>query len=397
MRQDRHEAAHRDRGSVRVAARRSAVKAEFDIRIISDLAELRSVEGAYDTLFRSCARPHIKSSFPYVVADAAASAAPGAWRGVAAFRGEALIGCLYGRRVPREVMGLAPPVFEIPADPLLGAADGERVLEGLLGALQDDQRDCLYVSFRHLSPPGFEALERCLRRLHRRFRWQWAGYGFHVDTSVSEAAFLKSLDGKKRRETDRRARRLALERVVDYVCDEVSDPELNAQRFEEFLALEDSGWKGSNHSSLKRRPELQRFFRELVASAARAGLMVWHALHIDGRPAAMALCLRSHGTLWQPKIAYDEAHARDCPGILLTHHLLKWCIADGGIDELNCISGAAWMEAWNPRKTHYRSVNLFNATLRSQLACQALTLRSAARAWRRGSNAPPLGYDKPCL
>lgn len=369
--------------------------ADLTIRLISDLAGLRSMEGAYHARFQSCARLHIKSSFPYVVADASTHAEPGAWRCVAAFQGGTLAGCLYGRRVPRKVMGLALPVFEVLSDPLVGGPDGDHVLDALIEALQDDQRDCLYVAFKSLSPPAFDALERCLRRLNRRFAWHWAGYGFHVDTSVSEADFLKGLDGKKRREIDRRERRLGAQRVIDYVCDEVPDAELNAQRYEEFIALEDSGWKGSNHSSLRRKPELQRFYRGVVEGASRAGMMVWHALRIDGRPAAMGLCLRSHGTLWQPKIAYDEAFAQDCPGILLTHRILKWCVARGEIHELNFGSGPAWVQTWNPLKTHYRSVNLFNAALKSRLACQALALRGAVRAWRRGRNAPPSGYDKP--
>lgn len=95
-------------------------------------------------------------------------------------------------------------------------------------------------------------------------------------------------------------------------------------------------------------------------------------------------------------MAYDEAHARDCPG-LLTHHMLKWCLARGDIHEMNSISGAAWMETWNPRKTHYRYLNLFNDTLKSQLAGHALRMRDAGQAWRRGRDAPPTGYDKPCL
>jgi hypothetical protein len=378
-------------------AERSTRQASLKIRIISDLAELRSIEGAYDALFRSCARPHIKSSFPYVIADASANTPPGAWRCIAAFEAEALTGCLYGRRVQRKVMGLTLPVFEIQADPLLGMQDGNRVLEGLLGALQDDQEDCLYVAFKLLSPPHFEVLDRYLRHMNRRFTWQWAGYGFHIDTSVSEAVFLQSMDGKKRREIDRRGRRLGAERAVEYVCDEDSDPELNAQRFEEFIALEDSGWKGSNQTSLKRRPGLECFYRELVAAASPAGMTVWHTLRIDGRPAAMCLCLRIHGTLWEYKIAYDEAYVRDCPGVLLTHRLLKWCIARGDINELNCISGAAWMQTWSPQKTHYRFLNLYNETLKSRLVRRVLALRNAARAWRRDRNAPPSGYDKPCL
>ncbi|MBK8163570.1 MAG: GNAT family N-acetyltransferase [Gammaproteobacteria bacterium] len=366
------------------------------IRIISDLAELKSIEGAYEALFRSCGRPHIKSSFPFVFADAA-TGTPGAWRCIAAYQDGALAGCLYGRREYRKVMRLSLPVFEIHADPLLAEQDGDRVLERLIGALQVEQQDCLYVVFRSLGPAGFDALERCLRRMNSRYAWQWAGYGFHIDTAVSEEAFLKGLDGKKRREIDRRARRLGTERVVEYVCDEDSNPELNARRYEEFLALEDSGWKGGNQSSLRHRAALGRFYRELVASASRAGLSVWHTLRIDGRPAAMGLCLRSHGTLWWPKVAYDEAHARNCPGILLTHHLLKWCVARSDIHEMNGISGAAWMETWNPRKTHYRYLNLFNDTLKSQLAGHALRMRSAGQDWRRDRDAPPTGYDKPCL
>lgn len=367
----------------------------LNICIISDLAGLRAIEGACDALFRSCAQPYIKSSFPYVIADATGLAAPGEWRCIAAFRGEVLAGCLYGRRVSRTVMGLALPVFELQTELLLEEPGGEYVLAALLAALQDDQSDCLYVAFKHLSPPAFEVLERCLRSMNRRFSWHWAGYVYHVDTSGTEAAFLGGLDGKKRREIDRRERRLGARHALEYVCDEGSDPVLDAQRLEEFIALEDSGWKGSRYSSIMRRAGMRQFYRELVMSASRAGQTVWHSLRIDGRPVAMYLCLRSHGTLWLPKVAYDEAFARDCPGILLTHRILKWCHARDDINEVNCTSGAAWMQSWNPQKRHLRNLNLYGATLKSQLAWQALTLRHAVRTWRQDKNAPPIGYDQP--
>ena len=71
------------------------------VRVIADRDELMSLEPAYHALFASSHRAHIGTSFPYVIADAGSSRASAGWRLFAAFEGESLVGCLYGRRTKR--------------------------------------------------------------------------------------------------------------------------------------------------------------------------------------------------------------------------------------------------------------------------------------------------------
>jgi hypothetical protein len=371
------------------------------VQVISAVAELRALEQQLHALFASCAAPHIGSAFPYLIADVAADLPHEPWRVYAAFRDGALVGSLFGRRLVRRIARRRLPVFQIGskfvADPLVHEADGEAVLRRLLEALQEDQSDCAMFEFRRLTPPAFEILQQCAEEMGLPFQWQWAGYGFKFDTSVARAQFLERIDGKGRRELNRRERRLAREHASEYVREQGLGAKADMERFESFMALEDSGWKGTNETSIRRRPGYEPYFRELVRSASRAGLLTWYALRVDGRTVAMYLALRSHATLWVPKVAYDEAFAVHSPGFLLKHHVLMQCLADPAIREVNNISGAHWAQLWNPARIQYRTATLFGRSLRSRLARGVLVTKDLVRR-ARGKPDPALrGYDRPFL
>lgn len=369
--------------------------------VIADRDELRSLERAYHELFASSHRAHIGSSFPYVIADTASSRVAAGWRLFAAFDGETLVGCLYGRRTTRTVFGVSLPMFEIgtefASDPLLRDRSNDHVLPSLIEALQQDQRDCVFFRFSRLSPESFGVVERSLRGTTLPFEWKWSGYGFRVDTSVSKAQLRAGLGKRRRQDIERRQRRLAEAYAVEYECCRDEDADASLAHLEEFVALEDSGWKGRSQTSIRRKRGLESYVRDLVCSATRAGLTRWCTLRLDGRAVAMTMCHQSHDTMWFPKVAYDESLASYSPGVLLTHHLQLQCCDSAEINELNFMSGAPWTQIWNPTRVEYRWVTFFNDSAKARLLYAALRWRNLAQRTLHNNAPTATDRDKPIL
>jgi CelD/BcsL family acetyltransferase involved in cellulose biosynthesis len=168
-------------------------------------------------------------------------------------------------------------------------------------------------------------------------------------------------------------------------------------RFETFMAIEDSGWKGANGTSIRRRTGYDPFFRELVRSASRGKQLAWYTLRADDRPIAMYLAMRTHDTLWLPKIAYDESFAAHAPGMVLKHNVLLESLGHPGIRRVDNISATPWVRLWKPSSVSFRSLMLFSRSARSVLVHRSLTAKRVARCLVGRPQAGPGPEDRPYL
>jgi hypothetical protein len=101
-------------------------------------------------------------------------------------------------------------------------------------------------------------------------------------------------------------------------------------RLEAFLALEASGWKGRASTALASRPASAAFAREALLAADCD--VRFDELTFAGAPIAMNLNLRDRGALFSIKSAYDEAHAKRSPGVVLDGALTEAILADPDLD-----------------------------------------------------------------
>ncbi len=91
----------------------------------------------------------------------------------------------------------------------------------------------------------------------------------------------------------------------------------------DFLTLEHAGWKGREKTSLAASPAEAQFFREALAGAFDAGALAFYRLDKAGAPIAMIVNFIEDGQGYSFKIAYDEAHARFSPGVMVELEMLK--------------------------------------------------------------------------
>jgi CelD/BcsL family acetyltransferase involved in cellulose biosynthesis len=144
-----------------------------------------------------------------------------------------------------------------------------------------------------------------------------------------EDYFAASLSGKKRKELRRQFNRLSEE--GDLRFERREDGEGLGDWTDQFLALEQAGWKGREGSALACAPQTAQFFRAALAGAAAAGRLERLTLSLDGRPIALLANFLAPPGAFSFKTAYDERLARFSPGVLLQRENLA-LLARGGVD-----------------------------------------------------------------
>lgn len=92
---------------------------------------------------------------------------------------------------------------------------------------------------------------------------------------------------------------------------------------DEFLALEHSGWKGRNRSSLQSNGDTQDFFKAVIGEGFAAGQLELVALRINGKAIAMSAHFFRDGHGYGFKMAYDEDYARYGPGLMLLQEITR--------------------------------------------------------------------------
>ena len=143
-----------------------------------------------------------------------------------------------------------------------------------------------------------------------------------LQSTLSPAAYLEeSLSGKKRKELRRQHRRLAEE--GELAVERTSGTENLAAWTDEFLALEEAGWKGEQGSALGCDPYTAALFRSSLEGAAQRGRLERLAIRLDGRPLAMLATFLAPPGAFSFKTAFDESFSRFSPGVLLQRENLE--------------------------------------------------------------------------
>jgi CelD/BcsL family acetyltransferase involved in cellulose biosynthesis len=184
---------------------------------------------------------------------------------------------------------------------LTGMPIDDRVTAALLAVCTDDGRRCARVMRE----------ERAL-----------------LEKGLSPNAYLEAhVRGKKRKELRRQHKRLAEEGILSFSrCED--DDGLDAW-IEEFLKLEQRGWKGTNGSALACSDDTRALFSNVLRGAARAGKLERLDLRLDDRPIAMLANFLTPPGAFSFKTAFDEDYARFSPGVLLQIENLALLQRDG--------------------------------------------------------------------
>lgn len=130
-----------------------------------------------------------------------------------------------------------------------------------------------------------------------------------------EAYFENSVRGKKRKELRRQKSRLSELGALSF--ERQSDATNLAEWIQEFLILENAGWKGDEGSALICSAETRNLFSDALTGAAAQNKLERLTYRLDGRPIAMLINFHVAGGSFSFKTAFDEDLSRFSPGVLL--------------------------------------------------------------------------------
>jgi CelD/BcsL family acetyltransferase involved in cellulose biosynthesis len=213
-----------------------------------------------------------------------------------------------------------------------------------------------------------------------------ASFGSHARAMLvpgaDRASYLtQAINAKLRKELGRKRRRLS---DLGEVAHETATDAFAVGTFvQDFLTLEERGWKGRAGSAAAQDAAIREFLQTAVIGLARRGQVRADRLTVAGQPAAVTLLLRRGNTAWLWKTAFDETFARYSPGVQLTRDVTEALLKDESIAETDsCATPDHPMidHLWRERLVlSDRLISLRpGESVRFGLACNLETLRRIA-------------------
>jgi CelD/BcsL family acetyltransferase involved in cellulose biosynthesis len=147
-----------------------------------------------------------------------------------------------------------------------------------------------------------------------------------------------ALPTRRRKEYGRLRRRL--DDLGSVTIETAYGASLVAARFEEFLTLEASGWKGRVGTALAARPPSAEFARLVMRNRAENGMARTVSLRLDDRPVAIVVCFVAGATAYSWKIAYDERYSAYSPGAQLMLEAGERLFSDVAVKRIDSLADA---------------------------------------------------------
>jgi hypothetical protein len=133
------------------------------------------------------------------------------------------------------------------------------------------------------------------------------------------------MSAKQRSTLRRKERRLGDEGAIRYRTLSTDDDVMDW--LASFLRLEASGWKGREGTAMAVNASARAFLVAACQAAHARGQLHMLAMELDGHPVAMKCNFISGPHAFTFKIAYEEAHARHSPGLLIELYQMR-CIRE---------------------------------------------------------------------
>lgn len=169
-----------------------------------------------------------------------------------------------------------------------------------------------------------------------------------VKTASGSGDPIDGVAGKFRRNLRRRWRILSSAGDPAFVVHRDTPRAMEA--LEDFLVLEQAGWKGRSEqgNAILDSPTRLARTRRIVRDLSDRNECEVHALMLQGTVIASHVCFCGSDSMYVFKTAYDESWARVSPGHLLLHQALLECMGRPDIHRLVGGAEVPWWEPWNP-------------------------------------------------
>jgi CelD/BcsL family acetyltransferase involved in cellulose biosynthesis len=160
------------------------------------------------------------------------------------------------------------------------------------------------------------------------------------------------LPKRRLKDIERNIRRLS--KLGNLRFERSRDPDTVARRLEQFLELENSGWKGKAGTALLAKREDAGFARSAFSPRSDGlSLINTDTLLIDDYPIAISFNLQARHTAYTAKVAYDETYRRYSPGFVLEYFVILAFYDDGTMHDMDAATteeGHVIAALWNGHK-----------------------------------------------
>jgi len=148
------------------------------------------------------------------------------------------------------------------------------------------------------------------------------------------------------------------------------------QWIQDFLQLEQSGWKGKEATALNCDEKETKYFIDITKNVAQQSKLLMFKLTLDDEIIAMQCKFVSHdGGVFSFKTAYDESYSKYSPGILLQLENLDYILSNSQIKWMDscAMPNSVVDHLWQERRA-IRSFNVSTQSWKSKLVVRLLSI-----------------------
>lgn len=200
---------------------------------------------------------------------------------------------------------------------------------------------------------SYRTLEKVLKDTQRDFYFTDQFERSAIHSELSHTEYIAEHYSKKSKKTASELRRQLrrLEELGTVQFEYSINPENNAKYLEQFLELENRGWKGQRGTSIACDAERVAMLKELINEKHNKPVYGFFVLTLDNKVIAIGLNYIQSGCLVTVKMAYDEEYRSYAPGLLLSWKTLELTLEHDDIKYINSntIAGDVLEKIWKQR------------------------------------------------
>lgn len=239
-------------------------------------------------------------------------------------------------------------------EPLVRAGFEDQFAAGLCTWLDHAPRDCCFLNLSMVSTDG--PLAKAMER-------QCANDGRKILTAnhFERAAILPvQHDGMQAKDLLRPSRRKSIKRAMtslskqgEVSLERLTDPAQLRDWTTQFLAMENTGWKHENGSSILCCEKETALYEAMIGEAFEAGNLHFSRLCLNRKPIAFTLDIAAAPVGYCLKSAIDQEYRKLSPGVLMEFETLKYYLGNKEcllLDSCSAPENALLNEMWPDRK-----------------------------------------------
>lgn len=196
-------------------------------------------------------------------------------------------------------------------------------------------------------------------------------YGKHSHESkylsfpTGKEDFWASYNSKFRRNLKRKINKASGQGELRLEC--IAAPSELISAFDTFLAVENSGWKGRDKTSIYAQPKKKQYYQILLEEYGKKGLCQINLLYLNEQCIAAQFSIVIANTLHLLKIGYNEDYADISPGDIILEKLIDHGCDTGKYNTISFVTGVSWIDRWkpqcNPVQIHYYCGNTLSGKI----------------------------------